>query len=189
MDYTPALRRHKKRFQMAAVASAIATALISPQVYAAVTTTVSAANGQDITLTPNEQHLLANGRLALSATGTGTITGDGVLISVTHPSGTVNRDSAAINVTNGGKVFLTGATINHLNPSNGYWTADSTRAIYAYGSDTLVDISDSKIETFNYIIQVVNGATAKFHNTEMIAQRHGLNTRELVQALTSLILI
>lgn len=52
MDYTPALRRHKKRFQMAAVASAIATALISPQVYAAVTTTVSAANGQDITLTP-----------------------------------------------------------------------------------------------------------------------------------------
>ncbi|MDE5206194.1 hypothetical protein PYX06_14450 [Citrobacter amalonaticus] len=78
----------------------------------------------------------------------------------------------------GGQVILKGATINHLNAMTGF-DPDRTQAIQAYGLGSLVDISDSRIESFNYIAQLSDGATARFHNTEMIAHMHGLTAKDI----------
>lgn len=173
MDLICAFYRHKRRFQITTIALAIGGALISSQVHAVVTTYVSASDGQAITLTPGEQHIL-NNTAALLASEAGTISGEDVSLTVNYVSGSL----AAINAQSGGKVILTGATINFLK-SQPSFAVDRTQAIQVTGLNSLVDISDSRIESFNYIVKVLAGATARFHNTVMIANLHGLNAKDI----------
>lgn len=173
MDYISILRCFRKSCHISAIALAVSAALASSQVHAAVTTTVIAASGQDITLTTGEQHT-TDDRLVLSASNTGTIRGEDVLLSTTYR----NSGRSVIAAYAGGQVILKGATINHLNAMTGF-DPDRTQAIQAYGLGSLVDISDSRIESFNYIAQLSDGATARFHNTEMIAHMHGLTAKDI----------
>lgn len=173
MDLMHAFCRHKRRFHISAIALAVSGALAPSQVHSVVTTTVTAANGQDIALTSGEQHS-TDDRAALVASGTGSIRGEGVFLTVNYRS----NGQAVINVYSGGKVYLTGATINYIKNQANY-SVDYTQAIRAYGQGSLVDISDSRIESFNYIAQLSDGATARFHNTEMIAHMHGLTAKDV----------
>lgn len=170
MDLTSALYRHKRRFHITAIALAISGALASSQVHAVVTTYIRASNGQEITLTPNEQHIL-NNTAALIAAETGTIRGEGVSL-------TVYDGGAAITAHSGGKIFLTGATINYVR-SQPSFSVDRTQAVQVTGLNSLIDISDSRIESFNYIVKVLEGATARFHNTVMIANLNGLTAKDI----------
>ncbi|HHE5697276.1 TPA: autotransporter outer membrane beta-barrel domain-containing protein [Citrobacter amalonaticus] len=170
MTLLSAFYRHKRHFQITALALAISGALVSSQVHAVVTTYVRASDGQEVTLTPNEQYIM-NDTAALIAAESGTIRGEGVSL-------TVNDGAATITAHSGGKIFLTGATINYVR-SQPSFSVDRTQAIQVTGLNSLVDISDSRIESFNYIVKVLEGATARFHNTVMIANLHGLNAKDI----------
>ena len=170
MTLLSAFYRHKRHFQITALALAISGALVSSQGHAVVTTYVMASDGQEVTLTPNEQYIM-NDTAALIAAESGTIRGEGVSL-------TVNDGAAAITAHSGGKIFLTGATINYVR-SQPSFSVDRTQAIQVTGLNSLVDISDSRIESFNYIVKVLEGATARFHNTVMIANLHGLNEKDI----------
>lgn len=173
MDYTSTRRCFRKSCQISAIALAVSAALASSLVHAAVTTTVTAASGQDLTLTPNEQYI-TNDRMTLVAYDTGAIRGENVFLTASY-----NHSGRAVIIAYaGGKVILKGATINHVTSMTGF-DPDRTQAIQAYGQGALVDISDSRIESFNYIAQLSDGATANFHNTEMIAHMHGLTAKDI----------
>lgn len=173
MDVMPVFFRHKRRFQISIIALAVSCALTSSQTHALITTTVTANNAQNVTLTSGEQYVIDN-TTAMYAGDAGTINGEDVQL-------TVNYRGTARNVIfayNGGKVFLTGAAINYIKNQVNYNTS-YTQAIQALGQDTLVDISDSRIESFNYIANVSDKATARFHNTEMIAHVNGLTAKDI----------
>lgn len=172
MDNIPIRRCYKKSCQISAIALAISAALTASQVNAVVTTRVTAENGQDITLTPNEQYVTND--MTLLAYNTGTIRGEDVFLTANYNG----SGRAVVMAYAGGKVILKGATINHLTNMIGF-SRDRTQAILAYGQDSVVDISDSRIESFCYIAQLSDGATANIHNTEMIAHEHGLTAKDI----------
>lgn len=167
---------HNKRFnfKMAVIASAINMALASLSAQAAVTTTVTAQNNQEVTLTPGEDYLMS-GRYALIANTSGKITGDGVTVR-TNITSAANNTVGVINANSGGQIILTNSTISHLNPNNIIPSPDHTIAIRADGVGTLIDISNSTIESFHRLLQVTNGAAAKLTNNTIIAHRYGLQT-------------
>lgn len=175
MSYVPLFycRNRRFNFKMAVIASAISMALASLSAQAAVTTTVTAQNNQEVTLTPGEDYLMS-GRYALTANTSGKITGDGVTVrtNITSSAYTVGVISAS----SGGQIILTNSAISHLNPNNVNYSADNTIAIRADGAGTLIDISNSTIESFNRLLQVTNGATAKLTNSTIIAHKYGLQT-------------
>lgn len=162
--------RHRRLLKITAVAYSISLALAPFSASTIVTSTTTANSGQEITLTPEEQYV-TNNRYALIA-NSGKITGDNISVTTNINNSTYSVISAA----NGGKVILTNSSISYLNPTNGSYSADHSIAIRADGLDTLVDISNSTIESFNRLLQVTNGATAKLHNNTIVAHRYGLQT-------------
>ena len=169
MSHMPLSYCHNKRFKKAFIASAISVALAPLSAQAVVTSTVTAQNNQEVTLTPGEEYTM-NGRYALVANSSGQITGDNVSVTTKH----VSSSSGVISASGGGKITLTNSTISHLNPNNASYLVDSTIAIRADGAGTVIDISNSTIESFNRLMQVTNGATAKLTNSTIIAHRYGL---------------
>lgn len=162
---------NKKILEMAVIASAISMAFAAYDANAIITSTVT-ANGQNITLPSGETYTMSN-RYALIANNSGTITGDNVSITTNHGS---NTSVGVLSASGGGQIILTNSTISHLNPNNLSYSADNTIAIRADGAGTLIDISDSTLESFNRLIQVTNGATAKLSNNTITVHRYGLQT-------------
>ncbi|QIQ21400.1 autotransporter family protein [Zophobihabitans entericus] len=151
------------------IASAITFILASFHVHAVVTT-VTSTNGQEITLTPGEEHVV-NG-IVLSAINGGAITGDNVSLTSRHIDSRYNM----LYADNGGQIKLSNSTITHINPNNLGASADHVSAIKGTGEGTFIDISDSTIEGFHRILEVSNGAKAKLTNITVNANNYGLQT-------------
>jgi autotransporter family porin len=160
-----------QRLKINAVAFAVSIALTSQAVNAAVTSPVQASNGNEVTLTPNETYVV-NNTPALVANNNGKITGDSVSITTNH----TGSSSGVIRANNNSQIILTNSTIKHLNPNGASYSADYTIAITADGQGSLIDISNSTIESFNRLLQISNGATAKLTNNTIVAHRYGLQS-------------